>query len=125
MATVLHSLIFMYFFNHSCIYFLVLMKYNLKLDSIQQYIHTHNPLTIRMKEGESCNIPFTEQSNEDYCYGHILSKQGEMLEQEVEKFVMFRNVNKNDSGVYELHPKHNGWNGLMQLILNVECKYEA
>ena len=101
----------------------VLMKYKFQLNCIGPYIATYNPLTIRLKEGESCNIPFTEQSNEDYCYGHILSKQGQTLEQEVERFVMFRNVNKDDSGVYELCPKHNGWKGLMQIKLNVECKY--
>ena len=99
------------------------MKYKFLLDSIEQYIATYNPLTIRLKEGESCNIPFTEQSNENYCYGHILSKQGQTLEQEVERFVMFSNVNRDDSGVYELRPKHNGWNGLIQVKLDVECKY--
>ena len=99
------------------------MKYKFQLDSIEPYIATYNPLTIRLKLGESCNILFTEQSNEDYCYGHILSKEGQTIEQEVERLVMFNNVNRNDSGVYELHPKHNGWNGLIQLIVNVECKY--
>ena len=99
------------------------MKYKIQLDSIEPYITAYNPLTIRLKEGESYNIQFTELSNEDYCYGHILSKEGQTMEQEVERFVMFNNVNKDDSGVYVLHPKHNGWNGLMQIKLNVECKY--
>ena len=98
------------------------MKYKFQLGSIEPYIATYNPLIIRLKEGESCNIPFTEHSNEDYCYGHTLSKQGQTLEQEVERFVMFSKVNKDDSGVYDLYPKHNGWNGLMQIKLNVECK---
>ena len=100
-----------------------MIKYKFRLDFIELYIATYNPLTIRLKQGESCNIPFTEHSNEDYCYGHILSKQGQNLKHEVERYVMFSNVNKDDSGVYELCPRHNGWKGLMQIKLNVECKY--
>ena len=83
----LHSLILVSTSYHSCIYFSVQIKYKLKLDSIQQHIDTHYPLTIRMKEGESYSIPFTEQSDEEYCYVHILSKQGEMLEQKLKNLL--------------------------------------
>ena len=101
------------------------MRYKFQLRSIEQYIATSNPLIIRMKEGESCSLPFIELSKENYCYGHTLSKYGDTFEQEVERVIMFRNIKKNDCGVYELHPKHSGWNGVTQLELDVECKYAS
>ncbi len=97
--------------------------YTFILEEVSQYISSHHPLTFTLKEGESVRIPFKDSSTEEYCYGHYCSKCGESSEPViVENCVLVCNVRKEDASKYELHPKHSGWSGEVQFILNVECK---
>ena len=105
--------------------YLVEINYKFKLDPSRiQYIKHTSPFIFNMKEGESCSIPFSDKSDEEYCYGHDLLKlEGTSEHTVVDKLIMFNNVRKYDSGTYELHPRHKGWSGVVQIKLNVECKY--
>ena len=105
--------------------YLVEINYKFKLDPSRiQYIKHTSPFIFHMKEGESCSIPFSDNSDEDYCYGHDLLKlEGTSEHTVVNNLIMFNNVKKYDSGTYELHPRHKGWTGVVQIKLNVECKY--
>ena len=110
-------------YKHRLFYFpLAPLRYN--FDMSNPAIHGD---TIRVKEGESCDVSFETSSPDEYCYGHVLDRETNVSIRKDNVYVKgksihVRNASAKDAGRYEIRPSNTRWSGAKNFQLDVRCK---